>query len=142
MSNPYLDFGIETVPFHRRRKLAKEQAQQALTPEEKRQAAQIKLHELWLEDFNKQKLALLRGPYGPTATAFCIMLTKLRMEDGDKLIELSRVWQSTDKDTRFMVLRLIDSALVELRERHMLSPFDDPLDDDLNVFLIIRRMLS
>jgi len=75
--------------------------------------------------------------------ALCAKLEDLRIEDGDLLIEMTRVWQPADRNTRFLVLHLIDSAMTELRERYLLSPFDDPIfDEPPNAFLLIRDILS
>ena len=52
-------------------------------------------------------------------------------------------WYGADSDTRFQVLRLIDMALVQLRERHGLPPFNDALPDEPpTVFQIIREELA
>ena len=142
VSNPFKDFADQVVPYARKRKLEKQKFVPK-TAQEKKQAEQDKLHELWLEDFAKKKQALLDSKYGAQALALCAKLEALSLDDGDLLIEMAKVWQYVDHNTRFLVLNLIDSAMVELRERHMWPPIDDPLPDEPDsAFISIRKILS
>jgi hypothetical protein len=51
-------------------------------------------------------------------------------------------WRSADADTRFEILSIADTAMVGLRERHELPPFDDPLFDATpSAFLTLREWL-
>jgi len=51
-------------------------------------------------------------------------------------------WRSADDDTRFQILSIVNAAIVSLRERHKLPPFEDPLPGaPLNAFLVIRELL-
>jgi hypothetical protein len=141
--NPFSAWGKEVVPYARRRKLEKQAEVKVLTPQEKKQAEQEKLHQLWLEDFTKRKKVLLGGKYGAQAMALCAKLEALTFDDSDLLIDLAKVWLPTDRETRAMVISLIYSAVIELRERHGLSPFDDPLwDEPPNTITIIIKLLS
>ena len=140
MSNNRIRFSEKVIPYTRRVQLAKAK----LVPktwEEKKAAASERLHESWLEGFNKQKKALMTGKYGNLARILCLKLDSLHLDDGDLLIEMSNIWVSADRNTRHLVLQLIDSAMVELRQRNFLCPFDDPLEGD-NAFLQIRKILS
>ena len=68
----------------------------------------------------------------------------MTMESPNALVEYVRAdsWHSADADTRFLVLHLISAAIVQLRERNGLPPFDDPLfGQPPNVFLILRELL-
>ena len=52
-------------------------------------------------------------------------------------------WRDADADTRFLILVLVDAAVIRLRERAGLVPFDDPLrDEESNTFLTIRKLLQ
>jgi hypothetical protein len=56
---------------------------------------------------------------------------------------LAEDWTAVDADTRAMVLAQIDSAIVALRERQGLPPFDDPLPGAPdNAFMILRRLFE
>ena len=51
-------------------------------------------------------------------------------------------WRDSDADTRFEILSLVDAAIVQLRERAGMEPFDDPsFDRPPNVFLLLREWL-
>jgi hypothetical protein len=66
------------------------------------------------------------------------------LETADALIEHVRAndWASADGDMRLLALRLADAAIVRLRERAGLEPFDDPLPDQpSNAFLSLRELL-
>ena len=51
-------------------------------------------------------------------------------------------WRNADDDKRFQILSIVNAAIVSLRERHKLPPFEDPLPGaPLNAFLVIRELL-
>jgi hypothetical protein len=53
-------------------------------------------------------------------------------------------WREADSDTRFEILALVDTAIVRLRERDGLAPFDDGLpwsDQPPGAFLMLREWL-
>jgi hypothetical protein len=66
------------------------------------------------------------------------------LDRGAALVSLVEAgpWRHADRDTRFEVLALIDTAIIGLREHHGLPAFDDPIDARPNVFLLIREALS
>jgi hypothetical protein len=69
----------------------------------------------------------------------------MRLQDGAALVSLVEAgpWRHADRDTRFEVLALIDTAIVSLRTRCDLLPFDDALPGDRpNVFPLIREVLA
>jgi hypothetical protein len=150
-SNPFLDFGNAVVPYARKRKIEKEKAKAAAsTPEAKREAEKAKLWDLYIEEMEKRRKVLVSGPYAGTAEALFSFLQTLSFDDGEKLIEMAMVWQSAPRTTRFLVLQIIDEAMINLRERNGLLPFDDPLPPGLaapdeeteNAFLRIQKILS
>lgn len=144
--NPFQRVGLDVVPSARRHKSAKEKAKAALVPKtalEKAQAAKDKLWEQYLAELEKRRKVLTSGPYAGTAEALVAFLKTLTMEDGDKLIEMAMVWQGAPSTTRFLVLQLIDEAMINLREMNGLAPFDDPIDpNETNAFLTIKKLLS
>ena len=69
----------------------------------------------------------------------------MTLDQGAALIELIKggPWRHAAAETRFEVLVLIDTAIVGLRTRCGLPPFDDALPGDRpNVFLHIREVLT
>jgi hypothetical protein len=58
-------------------------------------------------------------------------------------MSVTELWMvERDADTRFVLLHEVGAAIVKLRQRNGMMPFDDPLDDDsLNVFLKIRTIV-
>jgi hypothetical protein len=141
--NPFQQFGQSVVSSARAKRKAAKPEVVPKTALEKKEADQERLFDLWLVQFNKQKKGLLEGPYAGSAAALCSVLENLTLEDGDMLIEVARGWQGADRKTRELVLHLISIAMMELRCRHDLPPFDDPIfGQDDNAFLIIRKLLT
>jgi len=68
------------------------------------------------------------------------------LESGTDLIVLVErgPWRNADRDTQYEILNLVNRAIVKLRERNGLCPFDDALESDasLTVFQIIRGVLQ
>jgi hypothetical protein len=48
-------------------------------------------------------------------------------------------WRAADANTRFLILTLVDAAIIRLREAAELPPFDDLRDE---TFVIIRKELQ
>ncbi len=110
---------------------------------EKKQAEKERLHQLWLVQFEKQKKTLMTGEWKHQAAALCHVLDHLTVDDGQTLIDMAVVWRATNSATRSLVLHLISSAMVELRTRLEMPPFDDPMpDEEDNAFMKIRRILA
>jgi hypothetical protein len=82
------------------------------------------------------------GQHGEKLRQFIEFLDIVTLQSAAALIDRAREFQAADDDTRFLVLRSIDSAIIRLRERHKMMPFDDPLPGQpLNAFLTIREIL-
>jgi hypothetical protein len=62
--------------------------------------------------------ALLAGRYGDEARNLIEFLGAITLEAGPELIKRCGPWVTADADTRFLVLSLIDHAIIELREKH------------------------
>ena len=142
--NHFQRVGLETVPYARRRKAEKEKARlEATTPRARADLAKAQQWERYLEELEKRRKVLTSGPYAGTAEALVAFLKSLTLDDGEMLIEMAAVWQSAPWTTRFLVLQMIDEAMIMVRERNGLPPFDDPLwEEEDNAFITIRRMLS
>ena len=94
---------------------------------------------------HEHREALLAGQHGDAARCLIDFLEDMGLHDGAALIRLVErgQWRSADFDTRLEILALIDSAIISLRERHGLPPFDDALPaDPPNAFLLIREALA
>jgi hypothetical protein len=113
------------------------------TAMEKAEVEKDKLWQQYLVELEKRRAVLVSGPYAGTAEALIAFLKQLTFDDGDRLIEMTMIWQGAPSSTRFLVLQLIDEAMINLRQRHGLPLFDDPLwDEEDNAFIKIRRILS
>jgi hypothetical protein len=95
----------------------------------------------------EQRDKLLAGPYGAQAR---ILIEFLKTFDCDRqgfLIETVKVgpWQSADEETRFIVLDLVDQALIKARIGVGQTPIEDSLpwgDDPPTTFEILRSWLE
>jgi hypothetical protein len=122
--------------------------QARLRASEKRAARQAdereKLNAIWRQWQDERRAQLLAGPYGDAFQKLIAFLDNMNLHDGAALVDLVKVesWHEAASDTRFGALRLIDSAIIALRERNGLPPFDDPIEDDQpSVFIRIREVL-
>jgi hypothetical protein len=149
--NPFQRHRLEAVPYAQRRKAEKAKLKEvASTPEAKREQEKIKLWELYLDELEKRRKALVSGPYAGTGEALIQFLKGITLEDGEKIVEMAMVWQGAPQTTRFLVMQIIDEAMINLRERNGLAPFDDPLplgmcepdEEPDNVFFRIKRILT
>jgi hypothetical protein len=143
-SDPFAAFADQAIVAPRKRQVRAAEAR----AERKRQEAfteRNKLFRLWQHWHCQQVEQLQAGPYAAAVHVLAGFLESLSLTSGPELIELVRhgPWYGADSDTRFQVLRLIDMALVQLRERHGLPPFNDALPDEPpTVFQIIRAELG
>jgi hypothetical protein len=140
--NPFSRLAVETVPYARRRKIDA-LADVPKTEHEKKRVEQDKLWEKYLLELEERRKVLVSGPYAGTAEALIAFLKVLTFDDGEKLIEMAMVWQGAPRTTRFLVLQIIDEAMINLRTMNGLAPFDDPMfDEPPNAFLTIRSLLT
>lgn len=125
--------------YHNRKQRAQERA--------KRKALQERdyLFKQWRKWHEETLKEFINGPYAVAAKELHTFLSTADLDSGDRLIELVRQgpWLGADEDTRYQVLRIIDHAIVYLRESNGMEPFDDPFpDEDPSVFIILREMLK
>lgn len=114
---------------------------------EKRAARRVddqkKLGGQWRAWHDERRAAMQTGAHGAAARALIEFLGGMNLRDGARLVELAKSWAITDAKSRHEVLALIDGAIIALRERNGLLPFDDPLPGEpANVFLKIRTVLA
>ena len=115
---------------------------------EKRAARQVagreQLAAAWRQWHGERRAALLAGPHGDAARHLISFLDDITLARGAALVSLVEAgpWRHADRDTRFEVLALIDTAIIGLREPHGFPAFDDPVGDRPNVFQLIREALS
>jgi hypothetical protein len=144
MSDPFATFADAAIVAPRKARMRAAETR----AERKRQEAleeRSKLFRLWQQWHRKQVEQLQAGPYAAAVQELAGFLETLSLTSGAELIELVRrgPWRDADADTRFQVLRLIDAALMQLREKHGLPPFDDSLPGEpLTVFQIVREELD
>jgi hypothetical protein len=102
-----------------------------------------RLNAAWRQWLHDRVEDLLVGQYGEAARELVAFLDRMMPGDGAALISAAERWRGADADVRFEILSLIDAAVIGLRERAGLPPFDDPLPDERpNVFLIVRELLA
>jgi len=141
--NAFLDLAERQIPapVKARRRAAETRTARA---QEKALAERGAQFRVWQREHREQLDAALAGPLGAKLAALLGALESLTLETIDGLIERVRAddWVSADGDTRFLVLRSINAAIVRLRERAGLEPFDDPpFDLPPDTFLTLRELL-
>jgi hypothetical protein len=148
--NVYLDYAesVITAPVKRRMHAAEKRARtRAQRARDKELQERDELFALWKSHHKAQHDALLAGPHGTTAQDLIAFMQAMTLDDGEALLErvTAGSWRSTDADTRFTVLQLIDSALIRLRERNGLAPINDSIpfgDEPDTTFQVIREVLA
>jgi len=142
-ADAYLDLAARQIsaPVKARRRAAETRRERA---REKALAERDAQFQTWQRECREQLDAALAGPYGEKLAALLGALESLTLETADALIQRAHAdgWDAADGDTRFLVLRLIDAAIVRLRERAGLEPFADPMfDRPPDAFLTLRGVL-
>jgi hypothetical protein len=116
------------------------------TQEEKECAEQAnKLLRAWLAWHREERKAALAGPHADMLERLFFILAELKPSSAPTLLlaYVSAVdWSTVDLETRQAALHEIDAAVIKLRTRAELAPFDDGLPGDrLPVFLAIKSIL-
>ena len=137
--NPFTAFGETLAPDRKPRRQGvstREATRREKALQERNRLSQA--HRRW----RKQAIdTLLNGPLSAAARVLVDFLDRMQSDDECGLIDLVRSgpWRDADADTRFLILVLVDAAVIRLRERAELAPFDDPLDEEKSAFLRIRE---
>jgi hypothetical protein len=115
---------------------------------DRRIAAAVKertvLHRAWRAWHRERRDAVLAGPHGAMFERLLYILKNATPQSQPLLLGFIRGidWSSADETTRYVVLHEIGHAVVALRERDGLAPFDDPLPGEReNVFRLIKQIL-
>jgi hypothetical protein len=117
----------------------------AATAAEKALAERERMADMWRRWRRERVDQLVNGSHGEAARTLVAFLDAMTLADATALIALVEggPWRAADADTRFLLLALIDGAIVTLRERAGLAPIDDALPGEPPAtFQIIREMLS
>jgi hypothetical protein len=101
------------------------------------------LFHAWKRERREHVDRLLCGPYAEAAQALLTFLDALTLDQAPALVALVKAgpWRNAPDDVRFQILSLVNAAIVALRERHDLPPFDDSLPPRTNAFLALREWL-
>jgi hypothetical protein len=144
--DPYAQLAEEQIsnPVKARMRGAKTRAERAKAKKLDDQQIQFGLWKKW---HHKQTKKLLTGPYKTPAGTLSRFLANMTLQHDPELIELIKrgPWRDSDPDTRYLVLSLIDSRIVYLREAEGWPPFDDAMpfsDNKPTLFLCIREILG
>lgn len=140
MNNPFASYG-EEISHGLRRKLQAAETRREKAIARKQLVEEILL-DLWERGHKDLIKTLLSGPHGAAAAELIAVLENLP-GSSELIAAFDRgPWLQADNDTKFIILHLINRAIINHRERAGLVPYDDPLSGEgLNVFLTIRRKL-
>lgn len=98
----------------------------------------------WRKWHREQLEQALEGPHGAMVGRLMVVLKSLT--EGSAPLLLAYIhgvdWSTVDHPTRLTALHEISTAIVKLRERNGLSPFDDGLPGERdNMFRVVRSIL-
>lgn len=140
--NAFLELADRQIsaPVKARQRAAEKRAMHKA--EQKALAERDCMFRAWKRWRREQLDAARAGPHGEALDALIAFLET--MKSADALIDHVRAgdWKAADDDTRFLVLHLVNVAIVRLREECGLPPFDDALPGEpATAFQIIRELL-
>jgi hypothetical protein len=138
VNNPFLDVAARQIaaPVQARMRAARTRALRKALKE------RDDAHALWRVWRHERVERLLAGPYGADARALIEVLDRATLSSDFVGVVRRGPWPCADADTRFEILALIDTAIIALRERQKLPPFNDPIGDaPRDAFLQIRELL-
>jgi hypothetical protein len=111
---------------------------------ERDRADGVRLLRAWFKWHRDERDAVLGGPHGAMFERLLFILKNLTPQSQPLLLAYVRgiEWSSVDETTRCVVLHEVGRAIMTLRERRGLPPFDDPLPGQPeNVSRIVKRHL-
>jgi hypothetical protein len=111
--------------------------------EEKKLADDARLLRAWRRWHREELEQAIAGPHGDLVAQFVQILRGLTLQSAPMLLKFVRTqdWRSIDSATRLILLHEVNTAITALRERNNMVPFDDTLDDRLNVFNTIQAIM-
>jgi hypothetical protein len=96
----------------------------------------------WRQWHREELEQALTGPHRALLEPLVALLPKLTTPAPLLTFLQAQDWNRVDADTRCVVLHEIQTAIIRIRERQGLEPFNDPLPGEQeNVFRIIRALL-
>jgi hypothetical protein len=115
----------------------------ALAAAEKKLADDARLLRAWRNWHHEELEAALARPHGAVIGQLMQILHELTLQSAPVLLEFVRAqhWKAVDYDSRLTALHEVNTAIMELRERNGMPPFDDRLDRRANVFQLIRAII-
>jgi hypothetical protein len=99
----------------------------------------------WKKFHHEELEEALAGPHGAMVERLMFILSTLSQDSAPLLLAYVRGvdWSSVSHDTRLTVLHQINDRITRMRQRHGLTPIDDPLPGQPdNVFRIVRAILT
>jgi len=150
-SNPYERFGASFLPpppARPRSHIAQSEKDAPMVPRGaakalQEDAAQLRRYRAFWKQEMKRVLA---GPHGDEVWTVMHTLEKLSPQSVDPLLKaMDDVdwFRNANDHTRFVLLGLIDDAIIRMRIRYALAPFDDSLPgEEPTVFEICRTELN
>jgi hypothetical protein len=140
VNNPFVALANRqmTAPSRARMRAAQKRALAKVTDDRR------VLNKVWRQWRAERRAAILNGPFGDAALELIGFLDTVAVADTAMIVGMIEAgpWRQADADTRFEILSLADAALVSLRERNKLPPFDDLLPGPpRDAFLQIRELL-
>lgn len=130
-------------PVKRRMEKADRRAAvEARKKEERDKAKQLSYYGIWKREIRAEMIA----QHGVKLEALMKMLKNMTIESSDELvsyIERADWLIKSDPHSRITILGYIDNAIIRLRIRHGLAPFDDALPgEEATAFQVIRGILT
>jgi hypothetical protein len=89
----------------------------------------------------RERDELVNGPYGAKVGSLLAFLKAMTPDSSDALVTIAgAAWiKSADLNTRYLILGIIADAIMKLRIRNGLPPFDDAIfDEPKTAFQLIR----
>lgn len=145
MTDPFAAAADLLMVRPRKARQRREEKRAATLAQNKAEEEAAYLHKTYAKWRKEQLDGMLSSAVGSGLQSMIDYLDGMTLQAAPDLV--SRVERATwlreaDPDVRFMALRLIDDAIVRLRERHDMPPLDDPLPGEPpSAFLLIREML-
>jgi hypothetical protein len=81
----------------------------------------------WRRWRQEQLVRTLAGPHGRKIDRLVNHLKAVARWDDVNADNLTAEWRAADPDTRFIVTRIVNDRIIELREAANLPPFDDEI---------------
>jgi hypothetical protein len=142
--NPFLELAERQIAAPRKAQMRAVERRAAKTAADSALEQRDRQVEAW-RTWRRERLdALLTGPHGQAAGDLHEFLSSMTLASSAELIDRVRrgPWREVDADTRFQVLSLVGAAIIELRERNAMAPFDDSLPgEEPTAFQIVREAL-